>query len=73
MATKNILVFILSMIFCFWWILFPKSVIKFYSWFHGQEITKYTVKSIRNSGIVMAIFLILMFTLNGWFFIKAKR
>jgi hypothetical protein len=56
MALSDYLGFGFMTIFGLWWIIFPKSVISFYTWFHRGKIKLPPPSGIRAAGAIwMAI------------------
>jgi hypothetical protein len=44
--------------FGFWFVLFPNSVIKFYTWFHKGKARKYKPSAVRILGVVWLLLIL---------------
>lgn len=61
---NDVLGLLLFVGFGVWWLLFPKSVIKFYGWFHRSKVKLPTAAIIRILGIIWIVLVITIWQLS---------
>ena len=62
MTLSNLIGLSFSCTFASWWLLFPKSVNRFYGWYTKSD-WKYTETEIRNAGALLLLIITVIFTL----------
>ena len=61
----SILAPVLAVSFGLWWVIFPVSVIRFYTWFHGGKVKMPKPSGVRIAGAVWLLILTLVVVFGG--------
>ena len=56
---------VLAVSFGLWWVIFPVSVIRFYTWFHGGKVKMPKASGVRISGAVWLLVITMVFIFGG--------
>jgi hypothetical protein len=67
MAPGDILGSVGVLSFGLWWVIFPSSVIRFYTWFHRARVVLPKASAVRLAGIlwVLLVGVVLWFSFHG--------